>query len=420
MKLKNLFTLIIAVALVSTSCKKKFDEPAPPAPPLVSGYIKIDSIYKLFTSYYVTSTVTPTKLFRFSGDVNLECTVAADESSGNIYKTVYVQDATGALQIKLINTGGLYVGDKIRINLNNVVLNDYGNMVQLDSIDIEKRVVKINSGNPVSATKMTFNQLTQLVTGNIAKYQSRLVLLDSVQFSVIDKGQTFADPINKYSIDRTLENSFGKTVLVRTSGYSNFAGSIVPCGKGSLVAILSQYNSDIQLIIRDFKEVNLAAGGCPVNLKTFEDNNLTSSGWSQFNVSGTVNWSVQEYSGNKYAYISNYISATNVPCETWLISPAFDLNSATNPRFAFSTAKNYTGPVLEVLVSTNYTSGNPTSATWTSLSPNLSGGSWAWVASGTQSLATFKSANTRIAFKYTGTSTSGSTWEVDNIAVFAD
>ena len=107
MKLKNLFTLIIAVALVSTSCKKKFDEPAPPAPPLVSGYIKIDSIYKLFTSYYVTSTVTPTKLFRFSGDVNLECTVAADESSGNIYKTVYVQDATGALQIKLINTGGL-------------------------------------------------------------------------------------------------------------------------------------------------------------------------------------------------------------------------------------------------------------------------------------------------------------------------
>ncbi|MGZ4037420.1 MAG: choice-of-anchor J domain-containing protein, partial [Bacteroidia bacterium] len=65
-------------------------------------------------------------------------------------------------------------------------------------------------------------------------------------------------------------------------------------------------------------------------------------------------------------------------------------------------------------------SGNPTTATWTTLSPTLSSGSWNWTNSGTVSLASFKSANTRIAFKYSGTSSAGSTWEVDNISVFAD
>lgn len=420
MKLKNIFYLLLAVTLVSTSCKKKFDEPSPNPPTIGNNFIKIDSIYKLFTSYYVTSTVTPTKLYRFSGDVNLECVVTADESSGNIYKTAYVEDATGGLQIKLINAGGLYVGDKIRINLNNVVLNDYGNMVQLDSIDIEKRVVKVNTGNAVTATKMTFNQILAMNTGNICKYQSRLVILDSVEFSAVDKGQTFADAVNKYSIDRTLENSTGKTVLVRTSGYANFAGATVPCGKGKITAILTQYNSDVQLTIRDFAEVNMAAGGCPITLKTFEDLSLTNGGWTQYNVSGTINWTVALYSGNHYANISNYVSASNQTCETWLISPAFNLNSATNPRFAFSSAYNYTGPTLQVLVSTNYTSGDPTLATWTTLSPNLSTGGWNWAGSGQVYLASYKSANTRIAFKYTGTATSGSTWEVDNIAVYAD
>ncbi len=43
--------------------------------------------------------------------------VVGDESSGNIYKNSYVQDSTGAINLRLINPGGLYVGDSIRIYL---------------------------------------------------------------------------------------------------------------------------------------------------------------------------------------------------------------------------------------------------------------------------------------------------------------
>jgi hypothetical protein len=421
MKIKFLIASLFAVLIVFNSCKKKFDLPPVKADPAVSGYITIDSIYQRFKTYYVTATVSPTKFYRFTGDVNLECTVTADEVSGNIYKSVYVEDATGGLKVNLLNPGGLYTGDKIRINLNNVVLNDYGDVVQLDSIEITKRVKKISSGNIVTPTKISFNQLNaSMGFGGIFKYQSRLILLDSVEFVVGDKLQPFADAVNKSSIDRTLMQSYGTgNVVVRSSGYSNFAGSTIPCGKGSLVAIMGQFGSDAQLTLREYKDVKLSSGGCPLVIKSFNDLSITSGGWSTYNVSGNINWTIGSYNGQLYGNISNYVSG-NQPCETWLISPALDLSSATNQRFSFQSAYNYSGPALEVLVSTNYTGGNPSLATWVDLGPPLSGGSWNWVSSGVVSLAGYNSPNTRIAFKYTGSSIDGSTWEIDDIAIYTD
>lgn len=424
MKKIKLIIILIAGLTLFNACKKKFDLPKQKDAPAVSSYITIDSIYKQYIYYYQNMVPSPSKFFKFSSDVNLECTVAADEVSGNIYKTVYVQDATGALQVKLKAAGGLRVGDKIRINLNGVTLDDYGKMVQLDSIDITERVVKISSGNSVTATKMTFNQIKSYIPStNLYKYQSRLVLLDSVEFSDVDKNQMYADPVGKYSIDRVLLNAATSTITLRTSGYAKFAGYLTPCGKGSIVAIMSQYNSTPQLIIRDYNEVNINSGGCPVIMETFDGGNVGATvggSWTNYNVTGTVNWTYQTYNGQQYANISNYYSSANHLCETWLISPSLNIASASNPRFSFTSAYNYTGPALQVMVSTNYTGGNPSLATWTTLSPALSTGGWSWVNSGSVSLASYKTANTTIAFKYSGTATSGSTWEVDNVAIYAD
>ncbi|MGZ3882619.1 MAG: DUF5689 domain-containing protein [Bacteroidia bacterium] len=421
MKNIKIITLVLVLGmLVFISCKKKYDLPPPRPAIAVSGYITIDSIRARYLKYYQGTAPAPTTWYKFHSDLNLMCTVTADEVSGNIYKTVYVEDSTGTLQISLMASGGLAVGDKIRINLNGCVLNDYAKMVQLDSVDVLQRIQKISSGNPVSATKMTMAQVKSTGPGGLLKYQGKLVLLDTVEFDAGSKGQEYADPIGKYSGDRNLVNASGNLIDVRTSGYAKFAGYIIPCGKGSLAAIVTQYNSTPQLTIRDYSEVKLSSGGCPLVLKTFDDGSVTSGGWSAFNVSGSINWTTASYSGQTYGNITNYVSGVNYACETWMISPPMDISNGSNPRFSFESAYNYSGPTLQVLVSTNYNSGNPTTATWTTLSPTLSSGSWNWTNSGTVSLASFKSANTRIAFKYSGTSSAGSTWEVDNISVFAD
>lgn len=419
--MKKIFYYFVLVALlVSVSCKKKFDLPEAQNPPALSGYIKIDSIRKTYVSYYLASGPQQTKWYKFSGDVNLECTVTADEESGNIYKTVYVEDATGALQIKLLNAGGLSVGDKIRINLNGAILNDYGSMIQLDSIDIEKRVVKLSAGNPVVPTKVSFNQLLNFDANGHTPFQSRLVVVDSVEFSPGSKNKVFADAVGKYSIDRMLINSINTSVAVRTSGYSNFASNLTPCGKGTMTLIVGQYNNDLQFTIRDFNEVKLASGGCPIIMADFESSNVLAGGWINYNVSGTVNWVSGNYNGRNYAEISNYVAGNNLPCVTWLISPAMNLSATSNPRLSFESAYNFTGPTLEVYVSTNYNSGNPQAATWVLLNPALSGGSFNWVNSGVISLSSYKSTNTRIGFRYSGTSTDGSRWEIDDVAVFGE
>lgn len=419
--MKNTYRIalsLLAGLLFLSSCKKKFDLP-PKSDIPVNGYITIDSIVKKYIDYYLGTGPTPTKLFRFNTDINLECTVTADETSGNIYKTVYVEDATGGLQIKLIASGGLYAGDKIRINLNNVVLNDYGSTVQLDSIDITQRVAKISSGNIVTPIKLTMNEAKLTAAGSLLKYQSRLIMLDTVEFFNANKNVVYADAVGKYAYDRYITNAAGNYLMnVRTSGYSKFAGYLTPSGKGSITAILTEYNGTPQLTIRDVKEVKMTDDNAPYVKRLFDyEPSILYGGWTMENVLGSTNWTIDEYSGQIYGYISNYSNGNNQLCETWLISPSMNLNGAPNPKLIFQSAYNYSGPALQVMVSTNYSSGNPNLATWTALSPTLSGGGWSWVWSGNVSLSAYISSNTRIAFKYSGTATSGSTWEIDDIAV---
>jgi hypothetical protein len=416
MKAFSKILLILIAGIIFSTCKKKFDLP-PDRVIENSGSITIDSIVGRYVQHYILNS--PHTFYHFNSDANLTCTVIADEISGNLYKQVFVEDGTGGLQIKLINGYGLNAGDKIRINLNGVLLDAYGQMVQLDSVDIDKCVVKISSGNPVVPVKTTFNELMSFNYG-LSKYQSRLVLLDSVEFAPGDKGQFYSDTsIYKYTLERTLLNSAQVPVIVRTSGYANFAKNLTPCGKGSIVAMAGQYNNTIQLTVRQLSDVNISYDNCPLLVKNFNDGSITSGGWINYHATGNINWVPGSYSGQTYGQISNYISGQgNQLCETWLISPAINLNSAQNPNLSFQSAYNYSGPALEVFASTNYNSGDPSAAAWTKLNPALSPGSWAWTGSGKISLNSFKSSNTRIAFKYTGTASNGSTWQIDDIAIF--
>lgn len=418
MKIKSLNIVCVILLTVTIACKKTYTLPPDKSPLPDAGNISIDSVINIYGNYYVYPINPPEKLYTFSTDASITCTVMADETSGNIYKTVFVDDGTGSLQIKLINSGGLYVGDRIKINLKGVILDDYGKQVQLDSLDIEKHVTKLSTGHAVVPTKMTFNQIQQQNSFNLLKYQSKLILLDSVEFAPGVKGLSFADPVNKYSFDRVLmDYGFKNSVIVRTSGYSKFAGNKIPCGSGSIVAILGQYNSDVQLTIRDFNEVKIPNGTCPMFIESFD--NL--SRWTNYNETGNINWVIANYSGSNYVEASNYISGKNNLCKTWLISPAIDITNAPSPKLNFTSAYNYSGDPLEVYVSSNYVSGNPSTGKWLKLNPALSSGGWVWMNSGKLAIKdSLKTSNFHFAFVYNGKSNSGSTWEVDDAAVLGE
>ena len=151
--------------------------------------------------------------------------------------------------------------------------------------------------------------------------------------------------------------------------------------------------------------------------KNFDDDVLTSGGWTTQLVIGTLNWDTYTFGGEIFARMSNY-NGTNNASETWLISPAMDLSTAITPTLTFISACNFTGAALELMISTNYDGTSaPGTATWTSLTATWSPGTYTWTSSGNVDLSAYIASGVYIAYKYTGSASDGKTWEVDDILV---
>jgi hypothetical protein len=102
------------------------------------------------------------------------------------------------------------------------------------------------------------------------------------------------------------------------------------------------------------------------------------------------NWQISGSGGSYYAYINGY--QTN--CDDWLISPSMNFDATQEEILTFLTASNFTGPLLEVKISTDYVTGaDPSTGTWTPLSATLSPGSYAWTASGNVDVSGFNGGN---------------------------
>ena len=140
-------------------------------------------------------------------------------------------------------------------------------------------------------------------------------------------------------------------------------------------------------------------------------------GWTEVLEYGDSLWRIASYQGNHYAYANGY----NHPATAdWLISPAFDLDSYSDVVLTFLTAKNYTGPDIDVLFSNEYDGGEePWLFEWDTLSCDLSSGSWNWTPSGDISLDDYEGSNCHIAFKYYCTDDEAAGWEVDDILLVA-
>lgn len=393
---------VLALLVTTFTCKKEFD--SPPVNEIPAG--SIITISELRDMYQGTDV-------RFNSDVNIFATVTADERSGNLYKNVYIQDETGAINMSLIYSGGLYQGDLLRINLNGSKLTADNDQLVIDSVDTDHQVVKQSTMNEVTPIELSVSDIRD-------SFESYLVKINDAQFIESELGMTFADADNKQSANRYLEDCTGRQVLVRTSGYANFAGQPLPEGKGSVIGVLGNYRGTMQLYIRDYDEVNLSGERCPNYLrKNFEDESVTSGGWSTQVVTGTTNWFAAEFDDNWFGKISNFSGGSNTASEAWLISPIVDLSSATAPVFSFDNAYNYNGDPLKVYISADYDGfSNPNSASWTELNPVLSTGNWDFVSSGQLDISSFAGySNVYVAFKYTGSNSDGSTWEIDNILI---
>lgn len=413
MKKLILISSTVFTVLLFSSCKKEKD--TIPTRNVESG--------KTYTAAELRSIATSTNSHRFTDEVYFKGVVIADEVSGNFYKELYVRDlsGTGAIHFTFEYSGSnLFIGDLVRLNLKgyDVEVDATTKILTIDSVNFEKNLVKYGTGdNPLPIE-------FKLSDGVFSSHYGDLVTIKDVSFLPSDTNVIYADPIKQLSLNRTIQDCGGAQLIVRTSNYALFALEKTPKGFGSITGIATSYNGADQMAIRTPKEVYMnGTSPCLTYVKKdFNDASITSGGWTQNSViNSSIVWTIGTFGGS-YANISGFLSG-NQNSENWLISPSMNFSAASNPILNFRTAGKYSGNTLQVLVSSNYTSGNPNSATWTPLSGFTLGAispGYVWANSGTVSLNAFKGAgfsNVRLAFKYTSTTAGATNWEVDDVVI---
>ncbi len=427
-KLTAMLFLFTLTLFFSGCVKKEFDKPP-------VGTLPVGEVY---TISQLRQMYADSGAYMFNFDASVYAVVTMDESSGNIYKSAYIQDATDAVNLHKTGAGGLRVGDSIRVYLKNVVLSEYKGMFQLDNVNPDSNLIILATQKYREPELVT---IPDLLTQN---YQGKLIKLDSVQFNNADLGKSYADA--DLPANRTLEDCNGKTIVVRTSNYASFAETVLPEGRGNITAIVGQYNETKQLYIRSLSEVNLTGERCtgggggggggtitPVDEVdehfdgAVDKENIAIDGWANIVVAGNRSWTGKTFNDNKYAQGTGYGSGLD-DMETWLITPPV-VNTSGDKKLSFKSAIAYwthTGSHVPytILASTDYDGSNFETANWTDITsmatlPDAGSSNYSWVESGEISLADF-TGNVAIAFKYKGSDTESTSFTLDDVLISAN
>ena len=353
--------------------------------------------------------------------------VTANDETGNLYRYIYIEDATGGIRININKANTIYqdyrfkVGKNLIVKLKDLYIGKYNGEFQIGTLSgstlgfiAEAEIYKylFDSNEPATSVTATEKTIPQLTTDDVGKW----IKIKNVQFVDTDLGNT-------YSGNRTLIDCTGNKIILRTNSQASFSGAMIDNGKGDIYAILSIYNGVYQLIIPKQANADLEGIRCdgtlPVYETIFSDAFASLSNWTAVNVSGTQVWATTTFGNPAPSAIMDGKGSAN---EDWLVSKKITIPSTYKEIFfSFETDGRNAGSLLEVYITDNYT-GSVSTTSWTKTNPaldtdlaNFAG----FVNSGKVDISSFKGKDIVVAFKYTSTSTSvpSTTWEVDNFAV---
>ena len=276
MKSKNLIGLgsMLAICLsivIISACNKKFDEPDVFPDPNIPVTMTMKELKALHLSAGAVKAITVDKII---GGI-----VVADDRSGNFFKSISIQDATGGISVRLDgnNLFNSYpVGRRVYIKVKGLCISDYGGLVQLGAIDnssttliqeaipqnlFDKYIIKGSLGNVVTPRIIT--AASQLFTTLQDSIQSTLIQMPNFEFAISDTAKTYGDPtLGASALNYTIKNCSGSSITLRNSSYANFSGIKVPKGSGTITAIYTFFNGTKQLLIRDTSDVKFTNPRC--------------------------------------------------------------------------------------------------------------------------------------------------------------
>jgi len=267
--------LALSSAFLNSCVKGEFDEPPINIP--VVDFEANTTIAELKQSY--------TGLMEITEDIIIKGIVTANDESGNLYKKMVIQDETGALELSIDQTNlavEYKVGQMVYVKCKGLYVGDYNSLIQVGYIyngGIGRMPATLIKGHifrdslPGPKPQPELMNIADLGTPELGDLRvSRLVTFEGVTFA--EPGEVYA-PQEADATNRTLMDQSGKSLVVRSSKYANFANDTIPAGFGKVTGILTVFGTTWQLTIRDTADVKDFSGEVPPppgnGTGTFED-----------------------------------------------------------------------------------------------------------------------------------------------------
>ena len=417
--MKRIAILLIGVSMLLLSCKKDLGKPD----------IKEFPSGNEWTVGQILDTLANGS-FTFDKESDRNATVKgyviADESGGNVYRTLYLRGTDGrciAIYRKGASDGGsdafnVKVGDYIGYALYGSVISEYSKLpqIQVQEHDVNSLIVIYERGcydkvQPVNTT------ISRIVAG---EHLCDLVRLDDVQFETYE-GLTYADGTS--NTNRSLVSCSGESIIVRTSGYASFAAALLPAGKGSLVSIASVCNTTWQLLVRTLADVNLVQSRCGEGGELMQvpyTQNFSSSfgTYTTKSVIGDQVWHIDFSAATMSGYVSGKAYYEN---EDWLISSPVDLTNVDKGVVNVNYGAKYFNDInhdVTFWISDNYTYDSiPASATWTQIPAEIQNNDYNFTDVELAIPEDYVGKIVNVAVKYTSTNTAAGTIEIKSITL---
>lgn len=260
--LKKLLLLIFAIPVVA-SCTRDYE--APPIPePTYNGKANI-SIAELKQLYASTKADAPVLI-----DVNyvLKAYVTGNDESGNIYKQLYIQDESGAINIG-VDQNSVYtklnVGQEVFVKLHGLSMVSYGGELQIGYTgtnanripwEVFEEHVFLNGWPNIQNATPTTVKISELKPGMV----NMLVRLEKTYF--VNGGKN-SFTSNNTTTNEVLKDGDGKSIDVRTSSFASFAAEKLPSGSGTVIGVLGRFNGAWQLVVRSMDDIIEFGGEIP-------------------------------------------------------------------------------------------------------------------------------------------------------------
>ncbi|HMQ07397.1 MAG TPA: DUF5689 domain-containing protein [Saprospiraceae bacterium] len=219
-------------------------------------------------------------------DQYIQAIVVADDDSGNFFRTIIIEDENSDRGIAvLIDEVELYnvypVGRRVFIHLQHLYLGDFNGLPQLGGAPyldgnrlrmagIQSEIAKDQIVIPGVFGLQVIPRIRTIQTLS-ERDNNTLIQLEEVQFSESSLGSTYAIISTQTAVNHNVQDCDGNSIIMRTSGFADFANESLPEGNGRMKAIFSVFGRDRQLLIRSPDDVQMLEARCETSVVSISE-----------------------------------------------------------------------------------------------------------------------------------------------------